>query len=107
MCKKTTTVEQAEAIADSIFSLEEERLLLWKEIARCQHKVSVFDDEIEELREDLSLDAGVREKMIDRQEQFRAPYSRKIRVFKIRAEKIEAEKAEKEKELKESIAADG
>lgn len=104
MGRKTTAVEQAEAIADSIFSLEEERLLLWKEIARCQHKVSVFDDEIEELREDLSLDAGVRKKMIDRQEQFRAPYLRKIKVFKIRAEKIEEEKAEKEKERKNLFA---
>jgi hypothetical protein len=97
MKEKTTAIEQAEAIADRIFFLERERLLLWKEISRCEHRESVFNDEIDELRkkkegfEDLKLPVTDLEKQIQVQEQFKAPYSREARLFKIRVGEIDKE----------------
>jgi Ca2+/Na+ antiporter len=97
--EKITTIEQAEAVEDRINLLKEERLLLSSEMARCEHKEAVFNDEIDKLRktkegfEDLKLSVTELEEQIRIQEQFKKPYSYKAKLFKIEIKEIDKELA--------------
>lgn len=93
------TEEQSEAVEDRINLLKEERLLLSGEMARCEHKEAVFNDEIDKLRktkegfEDLKLSVTELEEQIRIQEQFKKPYSYKAKLFKVEIKEIDKELA--------------